>query len=129
MIQPGIKGRQEFAVTKENTAKVYGSGELEVFATPAMVALAEKTALESVAPHLAEGEGTVGTLVNVRHLAATPVGMTVRCESELVEVDRRRLVFRVELFDEVEKIGEGTHERFIIQNERFLAKANAKGNG
>ena len=128
MIQPGIKGRQEIAVTKENTAKVYGSGELEVFATPAMVALAEKTALESVAPHLAEGEGTVGTLVNVRHLAATPVGMTVRCESELVEVDRRRLVFRVELFDEVEKIGEGTHERFIIQNERFLAKANAKGN-
>ena len=105
MIECGIRGRQEAAVTKENTARAMGSGELEVFATPAMIALAEKTAFESVAPFLEEGEGTVGTLVNVRHLAATPVGMTVRCESELVEVDRRRLVFRVELFDDREKVG------------------------
>ena len=80
----------------------------------------------SVAAALSEGESTVGTHLDVSHLAATPVGMRVRCESELVEVDGRRLVFRLEVFDEAGKVGEGTHERFIIRNERFLAKAEAR---
>ena len=113
------------AVTHENTAAVVGSGALEVFATPAMVALMEKAALESVQPYLEEGQGTVGTRLEISHLAATPVGLTVRAESELVEVDKRRLVFIVTAWAGDEKVGEGTHQRFIVNNESFLAKALA----
>ena len=126
MLEPGIKGTKTVRVTSENTAKAYGSGQLEVFATPAMIALIEQTAWQSVAGELGEGEGTVGTRVDVSHSAATPLGMEVRCETELMEVDRRRLVFRAEVFDEAGLVGEGTHERFIIRNEPFLQKANQK---
>lgn len=126
MLTTGIKGEKTIKVTAENTAKAYGSGELEVFATPAMIALIEQTAWQSVAGELADGEGTVGTKVDVSHNAATPLGMDVRCETELVEVDRRRLVFRAEVFDDAGKVGEGTHERFIIRNEPFLQKAQEK---
>lgn len=126
MLTKGIKGTKTITVTEENTAKAYGSGELEVFATPAMIALIEQTAWQSVAGELADGEGTVGTKVDVSHSAATPLGMDVRCETELVEVDRRRLVFHAEVFDDAGKVGEGTHERFIIRNEPFLKKANEK---
>ena len=128
MLKEGVKGTQEIMVTEENTAKVMGSGALDVFATPAMIALMEKTAWESVQPYLEEGSGTVGTLMNVKHVAATPVGMEVTCETKLVEVDRKRLVFEVKAYDAAGVIGEGTHERFIIDNERFLAKAEAKKN-
>ncbi|WP_194611249.1 thioesterase family protein [Clostridium vitabionis] len=124
----GIRGRQETVVTLENCAKTMGSGALEVFATPAMIALIEETCWKSVQPELAEGEGTVGTKLDVAHIASTPVGLRVWCESELTEIDRRRLVFKVEVFDEKTKIGEGTHERFIINNEKFFAKAEAKKN-
>ena len=127
MLQPGIKGKQTVTVTHERTAAYYGSGALEVFATPAMVALLEETAWKSVQPALSDGQGTVGTRVDVRHIAATPCGMQVTCESELVEIDRRRLVFKVEVYDETGKVGEGTHERFIIQNDKFLAAAKEKG--
>lgn len=96
MLEAGIKGRQEVMVTDENSAAAVGSGLLPVFATPAMVALMEKTAWMSVAPYLNDGEGTVGTKLEIAHNAATPVGMQVWCESELVEVDGRRLVFKVE---------------------------------
>lgn len=126
MLEAGIKGRQELMVTDENSASAVGSGLLAVFATPAMVALMEKTAWMSVAPYLEEGEGTVGTKLDLAHTAATPVGMKVWCESELIEVDGRRLVFKVEAFDKKGSIGGGTHERFIIKNDRFLAKAQAK---
>lgn len=122
----GIKGLAETVVTNANTAKAAGSGTLDVFATPCMVALMEEAALHSVAPYLAEGEGTVGTKLCVSHDAATPLGMNVRAESELVEIDRRRLVFNVSAYDECGLIGKGTHERFIINGEKFLAKANAK---
>ena len=128
MIEVGIKGRQETIVTKELTAEAVGSGLLPVYATPMMIALMEKTAHTSVSPYLEEGTGTVGTLMNVSHLAATPMGMKVYCESELIEVDRRRLVFSVKAYDESGLIGEGKHERFIIENEKFLAKANQKLN-
>ena len=101
---------------------------LEVFATPMMIALMEKTACESVAPYLEKGSGTVGTELNVKHVAATPIGMQVTCETELVEVDGRRLVFHVKASDEAGLIGEGTHERFIINNEKFQSKANGKLN-
>ena len=105
MLEAGIKGRQEVMVTDENSAAAVGSGLLPVFATPAMVALMEKTAWMSVAPYLNDGEGTVGTKL---------------------EVDGRRLVFKVEAFDAKGSIGGGTHERFIIKNEKFLAKAQSK---
>lgn len=126
MIETGIKGRQETIVTEENSAKAVGSGTLLVFATPAMIALIEETAWKSVASFLEEGEGTVGTKLDVAHISATPVGMKVWCETELTEVDRRRLVFTVAVYDEKGKIGEGTHERFVISNEKFMEKANAK---
>ena len=127
MLQLGIKGSKTITVTHEQTAAFYGSGALEVFATPAMVALLEETAWKSVQPYLEAGQGTVGTRVDVRHLAPTPLGGKVTCESELVEIDRRRLVFKVEVFDEKTKVGDGLHERFVIQNDKFLAAANAKG--
>ena len=126
MLQPGIKGRQSVVVSAANTAKAMGSGTLEVFATPAMIALIEQAAWTSVAPELEEGQGSVGTALNVQHLAATPLGMTVTAETELVEVDRRRLVFSAQVFDETGLSGKGTHERFLVENEKFQAKANAK---
>ena len=122
----GIKGFKEITVTKELTAISVGSGDLEVYATPAMIALMEGTASESVKSELEEGQGSVGTSIAIKHLAATPVGMRVRCETELVDVDGRRLVFKIEAFDDKDKIGEGTHERFIISNDKFQNKTNSK---
>lgn len=122
----GIKGYKEITVTKELTAISVGSGDLEVYATPAMIALMEGTASESVKPELELGQGSVGTCIAIKHLAATPIGMRVRCESELVEVDGRRLVFNITAYDEKDKIGEGTHERFIILNDKFQSKVNSK---
>ena len=127
MLQLDIKGSKTITVTHEQTAAHYGSGALEVFATPAMVALLEETAWRSVQPYLEEGQATVGTRVDIRHLAATPLGGKVTCESELCEIDRRRLVFKVVVFDEKTKVGEGIHERFVIQSDKFLAAAKAKG--
>ena len=126
MLTAGIKGREETIVSEANSAKTMGSGTLNVFATPAMTALMEETAWKSVAPYLEEGCGTVGTLLNITHDAPTPFGMKVWCESELVEVDGRRLVFQVTAYDEKGRIGGGRHERFIIQNEKFQAKADKK---
>lgn len=127
MIQTGIKGHKEQTVTPEMSAARVGSGLVDVFATPMLVALVEQTCYESALPHLDEGQGTVGTLVNVSHVSATPIGMRVWCESELTEVDRRRLVFRVKAYDECGLIGEGTHERFIIDNAKFMEKIKNKG--
>lgn len=127
MLEVGIKGKDTVTVVYENTATAVGSGVLEVFATPMMIALMEKTACNSVIPYLDEGDGSVGTELNVKHVAATPIGMTVTCESELIEVDGRRLVFNVEAYDEVGLIGKGTHERFIVNNEKFQSKTNNKG--
>ncbi|MBQ9814503.1 MAG: thioesterase family protein [Lachnospiraceae bacterium] len=125
-METGIKGRTEMTVAPEQSAKNVGSGLVDVFATPAMVALMEKTASSSVLPYLEEGQGTVGISLNITHDAATPVGMKVWCESELIKVEGRKLTFKVEAFDEKERIGGGTHERFIITTEKFQAKANAK---
>lgn len=126
MLNPGILGQSSCLVTAENSAANMGSGLLPVYATPAMIALIEKAACESVLPYLDEGCGTVGTELRVKHLAATPLGMTVTAKTELAAVEGRKLTFKVEAFDEAGKIGEGEHERFIIQNEKFLAKTNAK---
>ena len=123
MLTIGIKGQAEMLVTDAVTARNVGSGTVAVLATPMMIALMEKTCLQSVRPFLKEGQDTVGTRVDVSHTAATPVGMTVRCESELVEIDRRRLVFRVTARDDAGVVGEGLHERFIIDIAKFQAKA------
>ena len=126
MLNEGIKGRVDKEVKKEALASSMGSGLLPVFATPAMVTLMEETAWRSVEPYMEEGCGTVGTALDIKHLAATPEAMKVWCESELIKVDGRRLVFDVKVYDECGIIGEGTHERFIINNEKFAAKAAAK---
>ncbi len=122
----GIKGTKAIKVTDEMTARAMGSGSLDVYSTPAMISLMENTAYTSVAEYLEDGQGTVGTLMNVKHLSATPVGMEVRCESELVEIDKRRLVFTVKAYDQVGCIGEGIHERFVINNDKFMEKTNNK---
>lgn len=127
MLETGKKGHMSMRVEMEHTAETMKSGTLKVFATPAMIALIEETAWKSIAEELDEGCASVGTSLNVKHLSATPVGMEVTCHTELVEVDGRRLVFSVEVFDEVGKVGEGTHERFVIQAGKFQEKANAKG--
>lgn len=126
MLEIGIRGKQEIMADASNSAKTMGSGTLDVLATPAMIALMEKTAWMSVADELEEGCGTVGTSLNVAHSAPTPLGMRVTCESELTGVDGRKLTFHVKAFDEKSVIGEGTHERFIIQNEKFQKKADSK---
>ena len=112
MLETGIRGEAKEVVSESNSAQAMKSGELKVY--------------KSVAAELEEGKGTVGTLMNVSHISATPLGMEVTAKSELVEIDRKRLVFKVEAFDERGRIGEGTHERFMIDNEKFQEKANNK---
>ena len=126
MIELGIKGRQEEIVTEELTASHIGSGTVRVFATPMMIALMERTSRLSVKPYLEEGQETVGTRVDVSHVSSTPVGLKVWCESEIVEIDRRRVVFKVAAYDEKGLIGEGTHERFVIDVAKFQAKTEEK---
>ena len=129
MLETGLKLTLTKTVTEDKTARVMGSGTLDVFATPAMIALMEETAYKAVQESLDKGMGSVGTYLDVKHLAATPLGMTVTCEAELCEIDNRRLVFTVKAYDEAGLIGEGRHERFIVQNEKFMAKTNAKKQG
>lgn len=125
-LRTGIKGRAETEVTFEKTAKYFGSGNEAVFATPVMIGIMEEASLTSVQPYLAEDESTVGTRVNVTHESASPVGIRVWAESELIEIDRRRLVFRVTAYDECGIIGRGEHERFIIKKDKFTEKTKAK---
>ena len=128
MIEAGKKFLIEAQVTEKDTARVFGSGELEVLATPKMIALMEEASYKCVSDGLDAGASTVGTYLDVKHLAATPVGMSVKVESELTEVDGRRLVFSVKAYDEAGLIGEGKHERFVIFAEKFVAKTYSKLN-
>lgn len=125
-LDTGIKGKESTIVNESNTAKTVGSGTLDVFATPAMIALMEETAWKSVAGYLEEGCGTVGISLNVTHDAPTPLGMEVTCESELVKVDGRKLTFELKAYDEKGTIGKGTHERFIVNDVKFQEKADGK---
>ena len=125
----GMKVRVEEVATEQNTAICAGSGTLPVFATPFMCALMEKAAWMAIAPALNEGDSSVGTKLNISHLSATPVGLKVWAESEVTAVDGKRIEFKVTAGDEKGLIGEGTHERFIITNDRFLAKAGRKLEG
>lgn len=128
MLEIGIKGRVEFIAEENGSAKAMGSGALDVLATPKMIAMLEKAAWESVQPYLEEGCGTVGTLMNVAHDAATPLGMKVTCVSELVQIEGKKLIFKVEALDEKGHIGGGMHERFIVNNEKFQSKTDEKKN-
>ena len=125
-IEIGTKGYADALVEQEDTAKVVGSGDLLVYATPCMVALMEGAACESIAPFLAEGESSVGTMLQVNHISATPVGMEVRAESEVTAVEGRKVTFSIKAFDEAGEIGNAIHERFIIKADRFLEKTYDK---
>lgn len=123
---PGLIGEATVKVGPELTARHLGSGTVAVFATPEMVRLMERAAVNGLAPHLQEGQQSVGTVIQVQHLAATPVGATVTARAELVNVDGRRLTFKVSARDEVDLIGEGVHERALIDLARFEARVAAK---
>lgn len=125
-VSVGLKGRSESLVTEQKTAAAVGSGLLPVFATPCMTALMENAAMKAVLPYLQEGEGTVGTRLDISHDAPTPIGLTVWAEAELIRIDGKKLIFHVQAFDETGPIGSGTHERFIITSDRFLAKAERR---
>ena len=122
----GLKGRSETVVTEHNTADAVGSGLVPVFATPYMIALRENAASTSLLPYLAADEGTVGTHLDVAHTSATPIGMKVWADAVVTAVDGKKITFEVSAFDEAGEIGRGTHERFIIRPEKFLAKAQGK---
>lgn len=122
MLKTGLKNSVDIIVTDDLSAKNMGSGSLCVLATPALIAGMENVCMNCVRPFLEEGFTTVGTKVNIAHLAATPLGDTVTYSCELIEIDRRRLVFAVQAFDSKGKTGEGTHERFIVDAERFMSK-------
>lgn len=122
----GIKNTIEIEVTPDKAAATIGSGTLQVFATPAMIALIEETAWKSVISYLEDGQSTVGTQLDISHVAPTPVGMKVRCETELIKTEGRKLIFNANVYDETGLIGTGTHERFIINSEKFQRKADAK---
>lgn len=125
-IQVGLNSSIETIVKREDSAAKYGSGGVEVLSTPAMIGLMECAAKSAVDLHLPTGYTTVGTKIDIKHLAATPIGMKVKAYAELVEVSEKKLSFRVEAYDEDEKIGEGTHERYIINPERFMGKVKGK---
>lgn len=125
-IEVGLKGRAEAVVSEATTAQQAGSGTLPVFATPCMTALMEQAAWTSLAPFLSEGESTVGTKLSITHESASPIGIKVWAESEVTEVDGKRIECKVAAYDEKGLIGQGTHQRFIIKNERFLEKTAKK---
>ena len=122
----GLNAEVSLTVTELDTAARWGSGLVPVFSTPALVGIMEAAAVKAVDGHLPEGQTTVGGHIDVRHLAATPVGMQVRAHAELTSIDGRKLIFQIEAWDELEKIGEAHHERFAIDKTKFIARAQAK---
>lgn len=125
-LKVGMKDQQVWEVTRELcTAR----GDYLVFSTPAMTRFVEMTAQELTKPHLKPGQGQVGTVVNIRHLAPTPIGKKVRCEAELIAIDRRKLTFKAKVFDDVEQVGEAEHERFVIDLDKYMARLKAKVEG
>lgn len=121
-LEPGLNAEVEITVSEIDTAAHLGSGLVPVYATPALVALMENAAVRALEGHLPEGQTTVGGQIDVRHLAATPVGMKVRAHAELLEVSGRKLTFKIQAWDEEELIGEADHDRFIVDEEKFMDK-------
>lgn len=122
MIEVGLKYESQTVVSTTNTAKTLGSGDMEVFATPAMIALMENAAMMAVAPHLDEGTSTVGIEMATSHIKASPIGATITAYAELISAEGRKLSFKVKAWDEQGVIGEGNHTRFVVDRERFLSK-------
>lgn len=125
-VTTGLTTTDEYIVKQEDTARTFDSGALDVLATPVLICSAERTCKNLVQPLMEPGYGTVGTLVNIRHLAPSPVGMKYSCTCEVIAVEGRMIRFQVILRDEAEIIGEGIHERVIVNDERFTAKAAGK---
>ena len=125
-LEPGLTGGASVTVTGDLTAAALGSGNVAVYSTPAMIALLEAAAINALAGYLDEGQTSVGTRLDVQHLTATPVGMSVQATATLKEVDGRRLVFEVSASDEVEEIGRGSHERFVVDQARFEQRTQSK---
>jgi len=125
-IKIGLSAELHIIVTESDTAAKWGSGLVPVFGTPALVGLMEAAAVKALEGHLPEGQTTVGGRIDVHHLAATPVGMTVRARAELTAVEGRKLTFQIEAWDQVEKVGEALHQRYVIDTDKFVARAQAK---
>jgi fluoroacetyl-CoA thioesterase len=126
-IEPGLTGEMTLIVQESDTARFSGGESLPpVFSTPRVIGLLERTSHNTILPYLAEGQGSVGMVVNIKHLAATPIGFTVRTRAEVLEVVGRRVKFKVEAWDDLEKIAEGEHERFIIDMGRFIDRVEKK---
>ena len=126
-VQVGAKGDASVTVNTTNTALAMGSGNVPAFATPALVALMERAAVEAIRRQLEGGEETVGSMISIRHLAPTPIGKRVRAEAVVTAVDGRKITFTVNAWDAVEKVGEGTHERVLIDRDRFVFSLAKKG--
>lgn len=125
-LKAGLKESIETKVFNNNSAEEMGSGDLDVYATPAMICLMERAAAAAVSKHLPKEYTTVGTAVNIKHMAATPIGMEVKAVAELISVEGRKLTFKIEAFDALEKIGEGEHERYIVEATKFREKVYKK---
>ncbi len=129
ILSPGLSGELEITASEADTAARWGSGLIPVYSTPSMVGLMESAAVKALEGRLPEGQTTVGGHIDVHHLAATPVGMRVRARAELVAVEGRKLTFNIEVWDEVEKVGQALHERFMIDTQKFMARTQAKSVG
>jgi fluoroacetyl-CoA thioesterase len=126
---PGLAAESTHTVTDDDTASRWGSGLVPVFSTPALVGLMESAAVQALSGSLVPGQTTVGGHIDVQHLAATPIGMQVRIRAELTAVEGRKLFFTIQAWDAVEKIGEARHERFIVDEVKFLSRVQAKSKG
>ncbi|MCL2333256.1 thioesterase family protein [Candidatus Methanoplasma termitum] len=126
MISVGITNEASMTVTKDNTALALVSGAIDVFATPAMISLIEKTATECLQQRLSEGESSVGTYLEIKHSAPSVIGSEVFCKVEITEIDRSRIVFDVKVWDAAGEVGSGRHDRFLVNKERFMKKAVAR---
>ena len=122
-LQVGMKHTQEWTVEERYTTQ---RGDYRVFSTPSMTQLVESTANQLAAPHLKSGQGQVGVVVTVRHMGPTPMGKKVRAEAELIAIDRRRLSFKVKVYDDVEQVGEDEHDRFVIDLDKYMEKLKKK---
>ncbi|MGA2488652.1 MAG: thioesterase family protein [Anaerolineales bacterium] len=128
-LAPGLSAELTHTVTDADTASKWGSGLVAVFSTPALVGFMESAAVAALAGHLPPGQTTVGGRIDVRHLAATPVGMHVHVRAELTALEGRKLFFKIQAWDEVDLIGEANHERFVVDEAKFLGRAQAKVKG
>ena len=125
-IQPGLVGEQVTTVTEKLSARHLGSGNIDVYATPAMIVQMEAAAVAAIDPLLPDGQASVGTALNIRHLAATPLGQTVKARAEVVGIEGRQITLQVQAWDDHELIGEGTHTRVVIDTERFIDRVRSK---